>query len=104
MNSSCRRRPPERGCALTSPLRTRVHSRHRELAHPSQTRQPQLTCIQPLLSPLGSALMSAAQMADRQDPDLAKEKRQQMNAVLFETKDAGKQEWAKKRDAEATKA
>tara|TARA_B110001452_G_scaffold232077_1_gene209230 strand:+ start:941 stop:1072 length:132 start_codon:yes stop_codon:yes gene_type:complete len=43
-------------------------------------------------------------MAGSQDPDLAKEKRQQMNAVLFETKDAGKQEWAKKRDAEATKA
>lgn len=42
-------------------------------------------------------------MADNQDPDLAKEKRQQMNAVLFEAKGSGQQEWAKKRD-DATKA
>ena len=43
-------------------------------------------------------------MAARQDPDLAKERRQQMNAVLFETKSTEKQEWAHKRDREAAEA
>ena len=40
------------------------------------------------------------QMAQNRDPDAAKEKRQQMNAVLFEAKGSKTQEWAEKRDKE----
>ena len=43
-------------------------------------------------------------MADSQDPDLAKEKRQQMNAVLFETRASMKTDWAEKRELQKQQA